>query len=88
MAIDMNQSTSESTPVQDIEPKRKRVWWIVGVAVVVTAAATFALVSASGSNDDAADGTTAALNTAQVVRIDLADETTSRRLSVVRRPSN
>jgi len=76
MAIDMNQSTSESTPVQDIEPKRKRVWWIVGGAVVVTAAATFALVSASGSNDDAADDTTAALNTAQVVRTDLADETT------------
>ena len=72
----MSHTTDENTSNEGPEPKRRKVWWIVGVAVVITAVATFALVSASGFNDDAADDTPAALNTAQVIQTDLADETT------------
>ncbi len=56
------------------ESRRRRKWWILGGAGVVVAAAAVVAVSVAGA-DGGSESVEATINTAEVIRTDLADET-------------
>ena len=70
--------TNDDRPVDETDPgtKSRRGWWIVGAVALIVGATVFGVIAASGGNGNEAGETTAALNTAVVVRTDLVDETT------------
>ena len=56
------------------ESRRRRKWWILGGVGVVVAAAAVVAVSVAGA-DGGSESVEATVNTAEVIRTDLADET-------------
>lgn len=86
MTTDTDKSTSgdsqplthDNRPMSETDPatKSRRGWWILGAVTLIAGAAVYGLIAASGGNGNEAGETTAALNTAEVVRTDLVDETT------------
>lgn len=68
----------DNRPMGETDPgtKGRRGWWVVGAVAIIASAAVYGLIAALGGNGNETDETTAALNTAEVVRTDLVDETT------------